>query len=91
MRIITREEIKKKIEEILLDHNWIKKGEVVHERHSYENDYGMDSLDFIEMIMDIEKEYNISIPDDVATRFNTVARTIDYLHRQLNDYGNKQK
>lgn len=91
MRIITREEIKKKIEEILLDHNWIKQGEVVHERHSYENDYGMDSLDFIEMIMDIEKEYNISIPNDVATRCNTVARTIDYLHRQLNDYGNKQK
>lgn len=91
MRIITREEIKKKIEEILLDHNWIEKGEVAHERHSYENDYGMDSLDFVEMIMDIEKEYNISIPDDVATRFNTVARTIDYLHRQLNDYGNKQK
>lgn len=90
MRIITREEIKKKIEEILLDHNWIKQGEVVHERHSYENDYGMDSLDFIEMIMDIEKEYNISIPDDVVTRFNTVARTIDYLHRQLNDYGKEQ-
>ena len=90
MRIITREEIKKKIEEILLDHNWIKQGEVVHERHSYENDYGMDSLDFIEMIMNIEKEYNISIPDDVVTRINTVARTIDYLHRQLNDYEKEQ-
>lgn len=90
MRIITREEIKKKIEEILLDHNWIKQDEVVHERHSYENDYGMDSIDFIEMIMYIEKEYNISIPDDVVTRFNTVARTIDYLHRQLNDYGKEQ-
>ncbi len=90
MRIITREEIKKKIEEILLDHNWIKQGEVVHERHSYENDYGMDSLDSIEMVMDIEKEYNISIPDDVFSRINTVARTIDYLHRQLNDYGKEQ-
>lgn len=90
MRIITREEIKKKIEEILLDHNWIKQGQVVHERHSYENDYGMDSIDFIEMIMYIEEEYNISIPDDVVTRFNTVARTIDYLHRQLNDYGKEQ-
>lgn len=90
MRIITREEIKKKIEEILLDHNWIKQGEVVHERHSYENDYGMDSLDFIEMIMDIEKEYNISIPDDVVWRMDTVAETIDYLHRQLNDYGKEQ-
>lgn len=90
MKITTREEIKKKIEEILLDHNWIKQGEVVHERHSYENDYGMDSLDSIEMIMDIEKEYNISIPDDKAERMRTVATTIDYLHQQLNNYGNKK-
>lgn len=90
MKITTREEIKKKIEEILLDHNWIKQGEVVHERHSYENDYGMDSLDIIEMTMDIEREYGISIPDDVLWRMDTVARTIDYLHQQLNIYGNKQ-
>ena len=84
MKFITREEIKKKIEEILLDHNWIEQGEEVHERHSYANDYGMDSLDRIEAIMDIEKEYNIFIPDDAAERMDTVARTIDYLHLTLN-------
>lgn len=82
--MITREEIKKKIEEILLDHEWIKPCEEVHEWHSYENDYGMNSLDCIEALMAIEKEYNISIPDDAAERMNTVARTIDYLHIELN-------
>lgn len=85
MKFITREEIKKKIEEILLDHNWIEQGEDVHERHSYAYDYGMDSLDRIEAIMDIEKEYNIFIPDDAAERMDTVARTIDYLHLTLNN------
>ena len=85
MKFITREEIKKKIEEILLDHNWIEQGKEVHERHSYEDDYGMDSLDRIEAIMDIEKEYNIFIPDDAAERMDTVARTIDYLHLTLNN------
>lgn len=84
MKFITRNEIKKKIEEILLDHNWIEQGEEVHERHSYADDYGMDSLDRIEAIMDIEKEYNIFIPDDAAERMDTVARTIDYLHLTLN-------
>ena len=88
MKHTTRKEIKKKIAEILLDHNWVKPGEKVHERHSYENDYGMDSLDAIEMIMDIEKEYGISIPDDAIERMNTVARTIDYLHQHLNVYEN---
>ena len=85
MKFITREEIKKKIEEIMLDHNWIEQGEEVHERHSYEDYYGMDSLDRIEAIMDIEKEYNIFIPDDAAERMDTVARTIDYLHLTLNN------
>ena len=86
---MTRNEIKKKIREILLDHKWIKSDEEVHEHHSYENDYGMDSLDWVEMIMDLEKEYNISIPDDKAERMRSVATTIDYLHQQLNTYGSK--
>lgn len=90
MKFITREEIKKKIEEILLDHNWIEQGEEVHERHFYADDYGMDSLDRIELIMDLEKEYCISIPDDAFERMYTVARTIDYLHQHLNVYENKQ-
>ena len=90
MKITTREEIKKKIAVILLDHNWISRDKEVHERHSYENEYGMDSLDIVEMIMDIEREYGMSIPDDVVERMDTVARTIDYLHQQLNNYGNKK-
>ena len=86
----TRLEIKKKIAEILLDHQWVKPGEEVHERHSYMADYGMDSLDYIEMIMDLEKEYGIFIPDDIAERMDTVARTIDYIHQQLNNHENEQ-
>ena len=82
--IVTRKEIKKTIETILLDHKFIAPGTEVHERHSFENDYGMDSLDRIEAIMDIEKKYGLFIPDDVAERMDTVARTIDYLHLTLN-------
>ena len=88
--IVTRKEIKKTIETILLDHKFIAPGTKVHERHSCENDYGMDSLDRIDATMNIEKEYSLFIPDDVAKRMDTVARTIDYLHQQLNIYGNKQ-
>ena len=38
----------------------------------------------VELTMDIEKEYNIFIPDNAAERMDTVARTIDYLHLTLN-------
>lgn len=94
MNITTREQIKKKITGILLDLNWIKPGEGVHERHSYGNDYGMGSgmgsIFMVEFVMELERCFGISIPYDVAERMDTVARTIDYLHQQLNNYGNKQ-
>lgn len=90
MKHTTRKEIKKKIAEILLDHNWVKPGEKVHERHSYENDYGMDSLDKLELAMDLGREYGVCIPDEVEERMDTVAITIDYIHQQLNSYESKQ-
>lgn len=84
MKNITREEIKKTIEEVLHDNSFISEEQEVRERHSYENDYGMDSLDLVGLVMGIEKVYDISIPDDAAERMDTVARTIDYLHIELN-------
>ena len=84
MKHITREEIKKTIEVVLRGHKWIAPWITVHESDSYCNDYGMDSLDMVELIMCIDKEYNITIPDDAAERMDTVARTIDYLHLTLN-------
>jgi acyl carrier protein len=43
------------------------------------DDLGIDSLDFCEVIVDIEREFNISIPDDVYDRFNTVSSLADYV------------
>ncbi len=44
-----------------------------------ENDLEADSLDAVEIIMAIEDEYNIEIPDEVAEKLRTVAEIIDYL------------
>ena len=86
----TRSEIKNKIQGILLDHKWVEPGETVKESHEYRDTYGMDSLDIVEIIMDLEREYGFTIPDDVVERMDTVARTIDYIHQQLNNYESKQ-
>ena len=85
-----RNEIKNKIAEILLDHKWIKPDVKVKESHEYMNTYGMDSIDMVEFAMDLEHEYGICIPDHIVERMNTVARTIDYIHQQLNNYESKQ-
>ena len=85
-----RNEIKNKIAEILLDHKWIKPDVKVKESHEYMNTYGMDSLDMVDFVMELGREYGICIPDHIVERMDTVARTIDYIHQQLNNYESKQ-
>ena len=51
---------------------------------SFIEDLGCDSLDVVDLIMDIEKEFNISIPDDDVTRLNTVGNLIEYVKGRLN-------
>ena len=48
---------------------------------SFENDLGADSLDAIELIMESEKEFNMTIPDEVAEQLKTVGDAIDYIEK----------
>ena len=51
---------------------------------SFYGDLDVDSLDFCELIVDIEKEFNITIPDDVYERFTTVGSLTHYVSSQVN-------
>ena len=46
---------------------------------SFANDLGADSLDTVELIMEFEKEFNISIPDQDAEKISTVGEAIKYI------------
>jgi len=50
---------------------------------SFTNDLGADSLDTVELIMEFEKEFNITIPDDQAEKIGTVGDAIAYLEKNL--------
>ena len=50
---------------------------------SFTNDLGADSLDTVELIMEFEKEFNISIPDDQAESISTVGEAISYLEANV--------
>ena len=43
------------------------------------NDLGADSLDTVELIMEFEKEFDVSIPDDQAEKIQTVGQAIEFL------------
>ena len=50
---------------------------------SFANDLGADSLDTVEMIMDFEKEFSITIPDEAAEEISTVGDAITYIENKL--------
>ena len=84
---LTREQLKKTIVEILRDHEWVKKRQLVKDADDYYLDLGMDSIDEVEFFMDLEKEFSISIPEEDVEKLNTVGKTLDYLLPKLNENG----
>lgn len=50
---------------------------------SFKDDLGIDSLETVELLMDIEKEFNIEVPEEVAERIQTVGDVMAYLEENL--------
>ena len=50
---------------------------------SFTNDLGADSLDTVELIMEIEDEFGISIPDDLAEKISTVGDAIRFVEEEV--------
>ncbi|HMT36041.1 MAG: acyl carrier protein [Bacteroidetes bacterium] len=71
-------EIAARVKKIIVDKLGVDEAEVVKEA-SFTNDLGADSLDTVELIMEFEKEFNISIPDEQAENISTVGQAISYL------------
>jgi len=71
-------EIAEKVKAIIIDKLGVEASEVTPEA-SFTNDLGADSLDTVELIMEFEKEFNVSIPDDQAENIATVGQAISYL------------
>lgn len=71
-------EIASKVKAIIVDKLNVEETEVTNEA-SFTNDLGADSLDTVELIMEFEKEFGISIPDDQAEKITTVGDVIAYV------------
>ena len=71
-------EIEAKVKAIIVEKLGVDESEVKNEA-SFANDLGADSLDTVEMIMDFEKEFGISIPDEEAEKIKTVGEAISHI------------
>lgn len=70
--------ITERVKKIIVEKLGVDESEVTNEA-SFTNDLGADSLDTVELIMEFEKEFNISIPDEQAETIATVGDAITYL------------
>ncbi|MFO0898174.1 MAG: acyl carrier protein [Pirellulales bacterium] len=55
--------------------------EKVSPETSFVNDLGADSLDTVELVMELEEEFDINIPDDAAEKIQTVGQAIEYIEK----------
>ena len=72
-------QIESKVKEIIVKNLGVKESEVTREA-SFVNDLGADSLDCVEIVLDFEKEFCITINDNEAENINTVGDAIDYIN-----------
>ncbi|TAE06469.1 MAG: acyl carrier protein [Bacteroidetes bacterium] len=71
-------EIANRVKKIIIEKLGVEESEVTPEA-SFNGDLGADSLDTVELIMEFEKEFEISIPDEHAETIATVGNAITYL------------
>ncbi len=55
--------------------------EKVSTETSFVNDLGADSLDTVELVMELEEEFDINIPDDAAEKIQTVGQAIEFIDK----------
>ena len=72
------DEIEDKVIEIVSEQMGVEKGEITRET-SFVNDLNADSLDTVELVMEFEDEFELSIPDEDAEKIQTVGQAIDYI------------
>lgn len=79
---LTREEITEKVKSIILDKLDVEEADITDDA-SFVESLGADSLDTVEMIMELEDEFNIEIPDEAAEKLSTVGDAIRYIQEHV--------
>jgi acyl carrier protein len=70
-----------RVTEIIVEQLGVSKAEVVPEA-SFIDDLGADSLDIVELVMAMEEEFDIEIPDEDAEKIQTIADAIKYVRER---------
>jgi acyl carrier protein len=73
--------VEERVIDIVCENLGVNKEQVTRQT-SFQEDIGADSLDIVELVMELEEEFEITIPDDQAEKIKTVGEAIDYIERE---------
>jgi acyl carrier protein len=75
--------VEEKVKDIIIDQLGVDEKQVNPEA-SFIDDLGADSLDTVELVMALEEEFDVEIPDEDAEKISTVQNAIDYIKDHTN-------
>ena len=79
---MSQEEIFSRVKKIVADQLEVEENDIKPESN-FANDLGADSLDTVELVMALEEEFDIEIPDEAAEGILTVQATVDYINSKV--------
>ena len=82
-------EIEAKVKKIVAEQMGVNEAEITRDT-SFVNDLNADSLDTVELVMEFEDEFEMSIPDEEAEKIQTVGMAIDFIVKHLNSTGGEK-
>ncbi|MBD2624331.1 acyl carrier protein [Microcystis flos-aquae FACHB-1344] len=76
-------EIFDRVKKIVVDQLEVEDPGTVTPEASFANDLKADSLDVVELVMALEEEFDIEIPDDAAEQIDTVGKAVEYINEKV--------
>ncbi len=78
--------VEQRVMDIVSEHLAVGKEKLTRQTNFIE-DIGADSLDIVELVMELEEEFDIQIPDDQAEKIKTVGEAVDYIEAKIKEKG----
>lgn len=75
-------DVESRVKEIIVEQLGVDASEV-NTQASFVNDLGADSLDTVELVMALEEEFDIEIPDEQAEKIQSVGQAVDYIKANM--------
>ena len=74
-------DIEARVKKIIAEQLGVEESQVTSEK-AFVADLGADSLDTVELVMELEEEFDITIPDDAAEKIQTVGQAVEFIEKQ---------